>query len=557
MINLQAPDIRELKPRITVFGVGGAGGNAVNNMIDSGLMGCEFVCANTDAQALSSSRCERIIQMGLGITEGLGAGSQPDIGRAAAEEVMDEIRDQLSGAHMAFITAGMGGGTGTGAAPVIARAAREMGILTVGVVTKPFQFEGARRMRLAESGVNELQQVVDTLIVIPNQNLFRVANEKTTFADAFAMADQVLYSGVACITDLMVKEGLINLDFADVRSIMRGMGKAMMGTGEATGEKRAMRAAEAAIANPLLDDVSMKGARGLLISITGGRDLTLYELDEAATRIREEVDSDANIILGATFDEGLEGTIRVSVVATGIDQPAGEIPISATEQRIAEVAERLRAEARARATVPAAPVTIAARTAEMPAVAKPAEMSPVAEAPAATASVNMDDVTLTPAQPRGASFESYPAPEPVREDTAPPPAAFIPPAPERVMRPTRMPKVEDLPVPAQKQLRAARGESDPATNERKSLLQRLATVGFGRREEPNQAAGETSAKAPEAPARAAPAPAPAEYAKRPGVSPAYRPAQGQLDQQGRATPPARPMDDDQLEIPAFLRRQSN
>jgi cell division protein FtsZ len=346
-ISLQAPDIRELKPRITVFGVGGAGGNAVNNMIESGLLGCEFVVANTDAQALTSAKAERIIQMGLGVTEGLGAGSQPEVGRAAAEEVIDEIRDQLSGAHMAFITAGMGGGTGTGAAPVIARCAREMGILTVGVVTKPFQFEGIRRARVAEAGVNELQQSVDTLIVIPNQNLFRVANEKTTFADAFAMADQVLYSGVACITDLMVKEGLINLDFADVRAIMRGMGKAMMGTGEASGEKRANRAAEAAIANPLLDDVSMKGARGLLISITGGNDLTLYEVDEAATRIREEVDQDANIILGATFDESLEGIIRVSVVATGIDHGLIEKhpEISATEQRIAEVAERLRAEA--------------------------------------------------------------------------------------------------------------------------------------------------------------------------------------------------------------------
>ena len=318
-INLQAPDIRELKPHITVFGVGGAGGNAVNNMIESGLEGVEFVVSNTDAQALASSKAQRIVQMGIQVTEGLGAGSQPEVGRAAAEEVIDEIRDQLAGSHMVFITAGMGGGTGTGAAPVVARAARELGILTVGVVTKPFQFEGVRRMRLAEAGINELQQSVDTLIVIPNQNLFRVATEKTTFADAFAMADQVLYSGVACITDLMVKEGLINLDFADVRSVMRGMGKAMMGTGEASGEKRAIRAAEAAIANPLLDDVSMKGARGLLISITGGNDLTLYELDEAATRIREEVDQDANIILGATFDESLEGIIRVSVVATGID----------------------------------------------------------------------------------------------------------------------------------------------------------------------------------------------------------------------------------------------
>ena len=319
-INLNIPDIRELKPRITVFGVGGAGGNAVNNMITAGLQGVDFVVANTDAQALTMSKAERVVQMGVQVTEGLGAGSQPEVGRAAAEEVIDEIRDHLSGAHMVFVTAGMGGGTGTGAAPVIAKTARELGILTVGVVTKPFHFEGQRRMRIADSGITELQKCVDTLLIIPNQNLFRVANEKTTFADAFALADQVLYSGVACITDLMVKEGLINLDFADVRAVMREMGKAMMGTGEAQGEKRAMTAAEAAISNPLIDDASMKGARGLLISITGGRDLTLYEVDEAATRIREEVDQDANIIVGATFDESLDGMIRVSVVATGIDQ---------------------------------------------------------------------------------------------------------------------------------------------------------------------------------------------------------------------------------------------
>ena len=319
-INLNVPDIHELKPRITVFGVGGAGGNAVNNMITAGLVGVDFVVANTDAQALTMAKAQRIIQMGTQVTQGLGAGSQPDVGAAAAQEVIDEIRDHLSGANMVFVTAGMGGGTGTGAAPVIAKAAREMGILTVGVVTKPFHFEGQRRMRTADSGIGELHKVVDTLLIIPNQNLFRVANEKTTFADAFAMADQVLYSGVACITDLMVKEGLINLDFADVRAVMREMGKAMMGTGEASGEKRALTAAEAAIANPLIDDSSMKGARGLLISITGGKDLTLFEVDEAATRIREEVDQDANIIVGATFDESLDGIIRVSVVATGIDQ---------------------------------------------------------------------------------------------------------------------------------------------------------------------------------------------------------------------------------------------
>src|SRR5438128_5633788 len=318
-INLKIPDVRELKPRITVFGTGGAGGNAVNNMIASGLQGVDFVVANTDAQALTRSKAERIIQVGVAVTEGLGAGSQPEVGRAAAEEAIDEIRDHLQGAHMVFVTAGMGGGTGTGAAPVVARCAKDAGILTVGVITKPFHFEGVRRMRVAEQGIVELQKVVDTLLIIPNQNLFRVANEKTTFADAFAMADQVLYSGVACITDLMVKEGLINLDFADVRAVMREMGKAMMGTGEASGEKRALSAAEAAISNPLIDDASMKGARGLLISITGGRDLTLYEVDEAATRIREEVDGDANIIVGATFDESLDGIVRVSVVATGID----------------------------------------------------------------------------------------------------------------------------------------------------------------------------------------------------------------------------------------------
>src|SRR3954447_1306964 len=324
-INLKKPDITELKPRITVFGVGGGGGNAVNNMITAGLKGVDFVVANTDAQALTMSKAERLIQLGAHVTEGLGAGSQPEVGRAAAEECLDEIVDYLSNTHMCFVTAGMGGGTGTGAAPVVARAAREKGILTVGVVTKPFHFEGQRRMKTADLGIEELQKCVDTLIVIPNQNLFRIANDKTTFADAFAMADQVLYSGVACITDLMVKEGLINLDFADVRSVMREMGKAMMGTGEASGEGRAMAAAEAAIANPLLDESSMKGAKGLLISITGGRDLTLFEVDEAATRIREEVDQDANIILGATFDEDLEGVIRVSVVATGIDKTAAEI----------------------------------------------------------------------------------------------------------------------------------------------------------------------------------------------------------------------------------------
>ena len=359
-INEKSPDLRELKPRITVFGVGGAGGNAVNNMIRAGLQGVDFVVANTDVQALAIAETERIIQMGVQVTAGLGAGSRPDVGRAAAEEVLDEISAHLSGAHMVFITAGMGGGTGSGASPVVARAARETGILTVGVVTKPFHFEGERRMRIAEQGIAELRSVVDTLIIIPNQNLFRIANEKTTFADAFAMADQVLYSGIGCITDLMVKPGLINLDFADVRAVMREMGKAMMGTGEATGENRASQAAEAAIANPLIYDVSMKGARGLLISISGGSDLTLFEVDEAATRIREEADPDANIIVGAAFDESLDGTIRVSVVATGVDRnvamtnsdqvtpietPGADVP-GAYETRIAEFPARLNSEKR-------------------------------------------------------------------------------------------------------------------------------------------------------------------------------------------------------------------
>ena len=315
-------DELELRPRISVIGVGGAGGNAVNNMIRAKLEGVEFLIANTDAQALTQSLVpkERRIQLGLTVTQGLGAGSKPDVGRASAEESIEEILDLIKGSNMLFITAGMGGGTGSGAAPVIARAAREMGVLTVGVVTRPFNFEGSHRSRTAEGAIDELQQYVDTLIIIPNQNLFRLANERTTFADAFKMADDVLYSGVRGVTDLMIMPGLINLDFADIRAVMAEMGKAMMGTGEAEGERRALDAAEAAISNPLLDDVSMKGARGVLINITGGYDMTLYEVDEAANRIREDVDSEANIIFGSTFDERLNGRMRVSVVATGIGE---------------------------------------------------------------------------------------------------------------------------------------------------------------------------------------------------------------------------------------------
>ena len=339
-------DIREMKARIVVFGVGGAGGNAVNNMITAGLEGVDFVVANTDAQALAMSKATRLIQLGTTVTADLGAGSQPELGRAAAEEVIDTIREHLTGAHMVFVTAGMGGGTGTGAAPIIARTARELGILTIGVVTKPFYFEGQRRMRFAEAGVEELLKTVDTLLIIPNQNLFRVASEKTTFADAFALADQVLYSGVACISDLIVKEGLINLDFADVLSVMKEKGKAMMGRGEASGEKRVLAAAVAAISNPLIENPSIKRASGLIISITGGRDLMLYEVDEAATRIRDEADPDANIIVGASFDESLEGIVRVSVVATGIDNldPAQQaLPV---ETALTQLAGRLRNDGR-------------------------------------------------------------------------------------------------------------------------------------------------------------------------------------------------------------------
>ena len=431
-------DLSEMKPRITVFGVGGAGGNAVNNMITAGLEGVEFVVANTDAQALTISKAARTVQMGIQVTQGLGAGSQPEVGRAAAEEVIGEIRDNLSGAHLVFVTAGMGGGTGTGAATVIAKAARDLGILTIGVVTKPFHFEGQRRMRLAEAGIVELQKVVDTLLVIPNQNLFRVASEKTTFADAFAMADQVLYAGVACITDLIVKEGLINLDFADVRAVMREKGKAMMGRGEASGEKRVLIAADTAISNPLIEDPSIKRASGLLISITGGSDLTLFEVEEAATRIREEADQDANIIVGATFDDTLEGIVRVSVVATGIDNTSVTHQPQAKEA-VNNLAEKLRHDSR----------HIADRSQQ------DSSFRPMPITPSLLGSAQAE-----------LSMASTPAPEhPLR---------------------SRIPRIDEL---TQNEIyatqRKARDDSHP--NKRsKTLMQRLASVGLGRTE-PNDA----------------------------------------------------------------------
>ncbi|MEO4000141.1 cell division protein FtsZ [Mesorhizobium sp. CAU 1732] len=552
-INLQKPDITELKPRITVFGVGGGGGNAVNNMITAGLRGVDFVVANTDAQALTMSKSDRLIQLGAHVTEGLGAGSQPEVGRAAAEECIDEIVDHLSNTHMCFVTAGMGGGTGTGAAPVVARAAREKGILTVGVVTKPFHFEGQRRMKTADLGIEELQKCVDTLIVIPNQNLFRIANDKTTFADAFAMADQVLYSGVACITDLMVKEGLINLDFADVRSVMREMGKAMMGTGEASGDGRAMAAAEAAIANPLLDETSMKGARGLLISITGGRDMTLFEVDEAATRIREEVDQEANIILGATFDEELEGVIRVSVVATGIDKAAADIntaPIQIRQAPQKPIQQQRPVEVRPAA---AAPVMQEAPRASDPV----AEAIRIAEMNAELAAAPTHAAPEPAFRPHSKLFqqpvEQAPAPQQVHHQE-PMRAAPVEMAPQMAqpVQP-RMPRVEDFPPVVRAEMQG--GHADHHDNEERGpmgLLKRL-TAGLSRREEEP---ARLQPAQPREPRLRQPAPE-ARRAPSPDAQ-VYAPKRGQLDDQGRlSVQPRAAQDDDQLEIPAFLRRQAN
>jgi cell division protein FtsZ len=419
-ISLSAPRTTELKPRIVVFGVGGAGGNAVNNMIEAGLEGVEFVVANTDAQQLQFAKTDRRIQLGVQITQGLGAGAHPEVGMSAAEESFPEIGEHLDGAHMVFITAGMGGGTGTGAAPIIAKCARERGILTVGVVTKPFHFEGRHRMRLADSGIQELQRYVDTLIVIPNQNLFRVANERTTFAEAFGMADQVLHSGVRSITDLMVLPGLINLDFADVRTVMTEMGKAMMGTGEGAGEDRALMAAQNAIANPLLDEVSLKGAKAVLVNVTGGMDMTLLEVDEAANAISDQVDPEANIIFGAAFDPSLEGVIRVSVVATGMDgasiaqiEPKPVTRNTTTQPLIADTA-------RAPAPQPDRPTARyeAARPAERPSAFAPAPQ------PEATLAAEPEIVMAAP-QPEAELYYD----EPVAEEPR-----IAQPAPRQVTR---------------------------------------------------------------------------------------------------------------------------
>jgi cell division protein FtsZ len=536
-INLSIPDKdRELKPRIVVVGVGGAGGNAVNNMIGANLEGVEFLACNTDAQALTLSKADRRIQLGLNVTQGLGAGSRPDVGRAAAEEGLEEILDYLEGAHMVFITAGMGGGTGTGGAPVIARAARERGILTLGVVTKPFHFEGQHRMRMAEQGIDDMQQFVDTLIIIPNQNLFRVANEKTTFADAFKMADDVLYSGVRGVTDLMVMPGLINLDFADIRTAMSEMGKAMMGTGEASGERRALDAAEAAISNPLLDDVSMKGAKGVLINITGGMDMTLFEVDEAANRIRDEVDPDANIIFGSTFDESLQGRLRVSVVATGIDSASVQQP---KPSRPVLVAERP-----APRVMPAPAAINEAPRAPRPAVPEPAPVAAAAPAPVAApapapaaAAQPMPAANPAPASVglgAAASFLGEPPAAPVPAAApAPLESSFLAPRPVEPVRQIE-PVTGPAPAAAEPFAAAAMTNGTPAAPSESRKVVRGGMAGLFKKVTGG-------------------ARKPAE----PGLQPAtpLQPRLGGLDPADRLT--VSKGEDDLLEIPAFLRRQAN
>ena len=577
-INLQRPDITELKPRITVFGVGGGGGNAVNNMINAGLQGVDFVVANTDAQALTMSKAERVIQLGANVTEGLGAGALPEVGCAAAEECIDEIIDHLANSHMAFITAGMGGGTGTGAAPVIARAAREKGILTVGVVTKPFQFEGARRMKTAEAGIEELQRCVDTLIVIPNQNLFRIANDKTTFADAFAMADQVLYSGVASITDLMVKEGMINLDFADVRSVMHEMGRAMMGTGEASGEGRALAAAEAAIANPLLDETSMHGARGLLISITGGRDMKLFEVDEAANRIREEVDADANVIFGAIDDESLEGILRVSVVATGINRASPELEQETDMSAQANSAVSMRkfegsaAQQRSRFEKPITSTPIAevmeALEVEMdqPAQDSFRPQSHIFKAPQA-APIRSAAPAASPQAPRMAQRAPMPqqttvqavrseATARVLEEVEEIPVKQERQLPQQPARAARMPELSDFPAPTRDQMnaRATQRTAPQQPQGQRSLWQKLTQSLIHRDDEQPSARLE-----PAAPYNRSSSP---QQTRRP-VDARHTSSDASVYAPHRSVEPqARPQarmasEEDQLEIPAFLRRQAN
>ena len=536
-LNLTMPGHEELKPKITVFGVGGAGGNAVNNMIEKQLEGVEFVVANTDAQALQQSASEQRIQLGVKVTEGLGAGARATVGAAAAEESIEQIVDHLAGAHMCFITAGMGGGTGTGAAPIIAQAARELGVLTVGVVTKPFQFEGNKRMRQAEEGVETLQKMVDTLIIIPNQNLFRLANEKTTFTDAFSMADDVLYQGVKGVTDLMVRPGLINLDFADVRAVMDEMGKAMMGTGEADGEDRAVQAAEKAIANPLLDEISLRGAKGVLINITGAEDLTLFELDEAANRIREEVDPDANIIVGSTLDTGMEGMMRVSVVATGID---------ATE-KVENMPVPRRSLSAPLTTTVSAEETVATPEPVMAQAAAAVE-TPVHEEPSLFQEMDTQQVAA-----QEQVEEVYEAPRTVAEDDLPAPAYQAEPAPFEPTPETLEARPEEFAAPrapapgtpspeALARLRAATQRTAPPQQQQPVAQSPAAEGGekprFGINSLINRMTGQGETPAPTQAPR-----------QQPPVQRVAAPAQ----MPEKAADP----DQERIEIPAFLRRQAN
>lgn len=544
-LNLSLPGHEELKPRITVFGVGGAGGNAVNNMIEQELEGVEFVVANTDAQALQQSQSSAKIQMGVKVTEGLGAGARPTVGAAAAEESIEQIVDHLAGAHMCFITAGMGGGTGTGAAPIIAQAARELGVLTVGVVTKPFQFEGGKRMRQAEEGVEALQKVVDTLIIIPNQNLFRLATENTTFTEAFSMADDVLYQGVKGVTDLMVRPGLINLDFADVRAVMDEMGKAMMGTGEADGDNRAIQAAEKAIANPLLDEISLEGARGVLINITGGYDLTLFELDEAANKIREKVDSEANIIVGSTLDTGMEGKMRVSVVATGIDaaEKTSDVPLP-RRSMAAPLTQTVTVETQeAPAAAPAA-----APMAEPTFAAAPRYAAPAPQAPAEQQGALFEDYRETAAEQAEDIFEPFAEPE-MQDDNMMPPPAY---------RPRPEPQIEAAPDAFVAPRATAAGAPSPDAMARlQAAVQR----------QPGQEARRVAA----APAAAAAAGVAGEAGDKPrfGINSLINRMTGHGAEQGqpqRAQPQVHQFreeeaetdpEQERIEIPAFLRRQAN
>ena len=584
-INLSMPSVTELKPRISVVGVGGAGGNAVNNMINAQLEGVDFVVTNTDAQSLAQSLAEARIQLGVGITQGLGAGSRPDIGHAAAEEAAEEIRQHLQGSHMVFITAGMGGGTGTGAAPVIAQIARDSGALTVGVVTKPFQFEGNHRMTIAESGMEELQRFVDTLIIIPNQNLFRVANEKTTFAEAFKMADDVLYSGVRGVTDLMVMPGLINLDFADIRTVMMEMGKAMMGTGEADGERRATEAAEAAISNPLLDEVSMKGARGVLINITGGMDMTLFEVDEAANRIREEVESEANIIFGSTFEEAMDGTMRVSVVATGIgalatqsrpdeylsevrsvpdrelgfvgDSPGvGEVPPAVAASSLTQMADRLAPSTQ--------PVTALKQTEQTVRI----EEEVVAATVQAEAAVNRWAEVSKEDEPQNEDrSESIPENQQSTVQPKMDREPFIPPQPQVA---DKRPALRKTPDPFAEAAVENAGRQVPKREGRgSSLFERMTRPNWARKEdadETKKASAETTVAVPAANQSAAGISAAGSGDKR--AEPTLAKPAGPLAPKPASEPMAKPADsglklpepeseEDLLEIPAFLRRQAN